>query len=181
MPNSDYNSGDVHAAWLSVAATVREFMEKITRLAKGLAPTKRITAAISTIPLQMSDTRIESGVAVDLVAAPEAGAYEFGSGLFATRGPRRKYPINPRPNNRSQRLVFRWQNEPVEVQQKAPHTKDGKVILKHVEHPGVVARPYLDPAFNSLESGEMEKRIMADMDQALGSADDIVIETRIQI
>jgi hypothetical protein len=41
--------------------------------------------------------------------------------------------------------VFHWANEDRSAGH--AHTRDGKVILPFVNHPGVFARPYLEPAF----------------------------------
>lgn len=74
---------------------------------------------------------------VKIADAPDAAAWEFGSGLHRTRGKAPgKYGIDAvnAPN-----LVFWWE-------------RMGVVFVgPHVNHPGIVAKPYLHPAlFNNL-------------------------------
>ena len=60
-------------------------------------------------------------------------AYEWGSGVHRTRGTPAKYPIVPVS---AQRLVFEGTN-----------AYEGKTIFTNlVMHPGVAARPFLEPA-----------------------------------
>lgn len=67
-------------------------------------------------------------VFVKLSDAPDARAWEYGSGLHATRGPVGKYPIDAKnvPD-----LVFFWAN------------RNKWFVGPHVNHPGIVGRPYL--------------------------------------
>jgi len=78
------------------------------------------------------------GYSIDIVidisedAAPEAPAYEWGSGLRRTRGAPSEYPIEAKnvPN-----LVFWWEREQkLFVGKRLP-----------IGHPGVEARPYISP------------------------------------
>lgn len=75
--------------------------------------------------------------------APMAGAFEWGSGLHSTKGEPAKYPIDP---IKGEYLAFEWENEPKIIQERAPHLPDGRVLLKHVDHPGVRPEPYMAPA-----------------------------------
>ena len=76
--------------------------------------------------------------------AKDARAREYGSGLHARKGKKAKYPIRPRETGGV--LVFPWDK----ASDLIPRTKDGKVILKEVMHPGIRAdnggRGYLRPA-----------------------------------
>lgn len=109
--------------------------EAVANDARANAPTARIRANITVTPItetpdgykkitiQVSKNK-ESG-------APEAPAYEFGSGIHSKSG--QKYPIDAVnfPN-----LHFYWQRE--QRWFKGPH----------VDHPGVAARPFLAPALD---------------------------------
>lgn len=72
-------------------------------------------------------------VYVSLSEAPDAGAWEYGSGIHRTKGTPSLYPIVAKnvPN-----LVFWWE-------------KRSKWFVGHalpIGHPGIVGRPYLRPA-----------------------------------
>jgi hypothetical protein len=183
MPTSSddlFGNPNVGAAWQRVVAVAESAIATIARLARGFAPTQRITGAISSNVPVVSEGYIESNVEVDLEKAPEGAAYEFGSGIWGTRDKKGKYPILPKPSNPTGKLIFKWENEPVGVMLGAPHTKDGKVILKKVMHPGVVAKPYLEPAFES-EAGE---KFMDDIDKALmdefaAGPDEIIVSSQV--
>lgn len=72
-------------------------------------------------------------VFVKLSDAPDARAWEYGSGLHATKGSQDYIPILAKnvPN-----LVFFWERE-------------GRMFVgPFVSHPGITARPYLHPALD---------------------------------
>lgn len=78
----------------------------------------------------------------------DAAAQEYGSGEHDEQGPHR-IPIVPK---NGKYLVFKW--DKVDYHD-FPHTPDGKVMLTHVEHPGI--RPYqgigyLRPAIQELKA-----------------------------
>jgi hypothetical protein len=88
--------------------------------------------------------RIKRGVVIDTVKgrgnskfisvrirAPEARAFEYGSGLHATKGPKQKYIIRPR---RKKALYFYWE--------KIGQTFVGQKVM----HPGIEARPFIAQA-----------------------------------
>ena len=181
MSSNDWDMGNVLIAWSEIAIIMRDSLDAVARLARGFAPTKRIESAISTLPVVSSESMIESGIVVDINKAPEGAAYEFGSGLFATRGDRHKYPIDPRPDNPNHALIFEWVNEPAQVRRDAPHTSDGKVILRHVEHPGVVAKPYMAPAFDSETGDKMAQQIDDAIMRQFGIGQDVEVELRISL
>jgi len=99
--------------------------------ARGKAPTGRIRGNIEVGQVRKDGGRYSIEVSVSLKKAPEAGAYEYGSGIHATRGTPGTYPIVAKnaPN-----LVFWWEK------------KDKWFVGSSVNHPGVAARPYLAPA-----------------------------------
>lgn len=95
------------------------------------------------------ETRGEVAVAVG-TNLDYAAAVEFGSGIHATRGPRR--PIIIRPRNR--RALY-WPG--------APHP------VRAVRHPGVRPRPYLIPAFKE-KTQEVVREITESLRQLLRGA-----------
>lgn len=98
--------------------------------ARANAPTKRIAANVRVTPVTDTPDGKQITVYVPLKDAPEAPAYEFGSGLHDPEGPH-TIDINARnvPN-----LHFYWQKQ------------ERWFLGPHVNHPGVAARPYLAPA-----------------------------------
>jgi hypothetical protein len=117
------------------------------------APTQKIKEAISVGDVVNDGEGIyHIDVKVDLVKAPEGRAYEYGSGLH---NPLKSdtYPINP---VKGMFLAFYWE-------------KLGKrVVLPHVNHPGVAARPYIKP---SIEENKTQMR------QIIGRAFSIEVKT----
>jgi len=106
--------------------------DAIANDARANAPTQRIKAhiKISAITDTPTGKQIEVYVPLDEKdGAPEARAYEFGSGIHGPTG--QTYSIDAKnfPN-----LVFFWEKA------------DKWFIGPHVDHPGVAARPYLAPA-----------------------------------
>lgn len=177
MPSNEYFVPEAGEALSRILSLMSLALDKILRLAKGYAPTDRIMNAMSIVSPTAKANTIEGGISVDLTAAPEGAALEFGSGLYATRGPRGKYPIDPKkPGGK---LVFDWPNEDLTVGHR--HTKDGKVILSHVEHPGVVAKPYLVPAFESVTTDELIEDVGKEMDALFGAGqhEELHVEIRI--
>lgn len=83
-------------------------------------------------------------VSVDLDKAPMATAYEFGSGIHATRGVRSKYTITPK---NSSALAFEW--NPAFVPWGSPKfigLSGKKFLFRYVKHPGVEQKAFLAPA-----------------------------------
>lgn len=130
---------------------------RVVQKAKGKASwSKSIPDAIGLGAVRLDGPDIYSiSIDVDLEKAPQARAFEFGSGIHATQGQKGKYSIDP---VKATALVFHWENEPVGVKN-FPHTADGRIILRHVEHPGVAPRPYLAPAIKE-EMNFMVRTIM---------------------
>jgi hypothetical protein len=76
---------------------------------------------------------------VDLKVAPAAGAYEWGSGIHATKGEKGLYPIKAK---NADELHFFWE-------------KRGKWFMGFelpFGHPGVAPRPYLVPTINDTKA-----------------------------
>jgi hypothetical protein len=103
------------------------------------------------------------GMAIDIGTNVEyAAAQEFGSGLHATRGPKKRIKITPK---NKQALAFFWPDAPAHIK---PSETTGKVVLAKVMHPGVRAQPYLRPALKD-SRGDIKKLIGGQIALALRS------------
>lgn len=110
---------------------------------------KTIESAISSSPVEVvgNDSYVVR-ITVDLDAAPHAGAVEYGSGLYGKK--KKKYPIDPKPGN--DHLAFpisRWKNyspPPNVSYARFPGPISNKA---YVMHPGIVAKPYMEPAIKA--------------------------------
>lgn len=78
-------------------------------------------------------------VVVDVGEAPEAPAYEWGSGVHRTIGSPTKYEIKPREKKF---LAFKWDK----AESWMRFLPDGRVLFRVVNHPGVAPRPFVRPA-----------------------------------
>jgi len=108
---------------LLVGATI------IEDAAKQLAP-KHVGAFIKHTPVtKTGENSYQVSVYVPIADAPDAGAWEYGSGTHRTRGKADFYKIEGHPL-----LAFDWK-------------RMGTHFVGHfVTHPGIHARPYLHPA-----------------------------------
>ena len=114
----------------------------------------RISSAITVGDPQVTPTGYEIVIRLNLKdepgGAPEAAAFEYGSGIHATKGVRGTYEILPR-NKRA--LAFRggWSPEnpigAMNSEKFIDYIDDEDLwIFKRVDHPGVAPRPFLAPA-----------------------------------
>ncbi len=106
----------------------------------------RIPDAIKVGEIIEKDGNFYGTIILDKNVAPEAAAFEYGSGLHATKEPPHLIPIAAKnaPN-----LVFWW-------------AKGGKLFVGPrlpIGHPGVEAKPYLHPAID--EHRDEMKRTLA--------------------
>jgi hypothetical protein len=137
---------------------------QLTKLAKAFAPA-HVEPAISSHVETKDDGTYIIRITANRNVVPDARAQEFGSGLHARRGVKRKYPILPK-NGRV--LAFNW-----EVANAQPErfvfAPDGRVLLPSVQHPGIEAanngKGYIAPAMN-----ELRKRARAELDKEVRDA-----------
>lgn len=109
-----------------------------------------IPSAISTTSVRkLPNGGLSVRVIVDLKKAPQAGAFEFGSGLHDPSNPS-TYRIDP---NKAPYLVFFWTPQSIPWRSPKFHSiiksgagTSGKYFFNYVDHPGVKARPYLRPS-----------------------------------
>ena len=126
---------------------------------RGHAPTSKIAGAVSvgqvTSPAAGS---YAIDVIIDMKKAPEARAFEYGSGIHNPRNPG-TYEIHPKNVSL---LAFYWdkvdKNSPTDGKFLGISNKTGKALFTYVDHPGVAARPYIRPSITE-KSAEMRQII----------------------
>jgi len=143
----------------AVKESVFTYAKEVTALAIGNSESSRIKATINSKIERKGRNHYLIRTRAGGPKAQDAAAREFGSGIHSRRGPRKKYPIRPR--NAGGVLVFPWDK----ASDLIPKTKDGRVILKKVMHPGVQAdkggRGYIGPAVK-VASKSLKKRLLKD-------------------
>lgn len=109
-------------------------VDKIVRSARSIAAQKRAgksSKAIKLSAVRETNKVVSVNIILDTKIAPEAPAYEYGSGLHGKNPHYIDINATNAPN-----LIFMGTNE-----------WEGQLIqVPHVNHPGVKARPYLKPA-----------------------------------
>lgn len=147
---------------------------QLTSLAKSYAP-KHIKPAISSHVEDKQDGQFIIRITADRAEAPDARAWEFGSGIHARRGPKVKYPILPKTKKF---LAFKWDVADANPE-KFRFAPDGRVLLTSVKHPGIVAanggQGYIAPAMKELRkrakielSKEIKDAIVGDLRESFG-------------
>jgi hypothetical protein len=147
---------------------------QLTSLARSFAPA-HVEPAISSHVEAKGAGEYIIRITADRKIAPDARAQEFGSGLHARRGVKKKYPILPK-NRRV--LAFHW-----EVANANPENfnflPDGRVTLGSVQHPGIEAanggKGYIAPAMKELRkkarqelSEDIRSAIVGDLRESFG-------------
>jgi len=123
------------------------YQEMIQRLASPDYPNE-IAEATKTLPVKVDGGRVIGTIEIDLNKAEMALAFELGSGIHAEKGPRGTYKIQPKD---AQALAFRWnpQQEPWGSPKFIGKTPDGRYLFRWVDHPGIKARPYIQPSIEA--------------------------------
>lgn len=147
---------------------------QITSLARSLAPS-HVRPAISSKTETKDEGTYIIRTTADRKIAPDARAWEYGSGIHARRGKKGKYPILPKNKGV---LAFNWEvaNANPENFTFAP---DGRVLLFAVNHPGIQAanggKGYIAPAIRELKkkgkaelSKDIRDAILGDLRTAFG-------------
>lgn len=157
----------------SLLAKARSWAGQLTSLARSYAP-KHVRPAISS-HVESEGGRYIIRITANRGTAQDARAQEYGSGLRARRGAKKKYPIVPREKKF---LAFHW-----EVANREPEgfsfLPDGRVVLPSVQHPGIQAanegKGYIAPAVNELRkrgrkelSQEVREAILEDIRRSFG-------------
>lgn len=111
----------------------------------------KIPGSISASPVREENGSFVAEVTVDLKIAPEAAAFEYGSGLHGKKG--MKYEIKPKEANILSFPKGDWPN--YQPPPEAPEVFRFGVV----QHPGVKARPYLQPAIDN-EMKRVKQRLL---------------------
>lgn len=121
--------------------------DNIVRKAKQAASfDATIVSAISRSEIQQTaDGKYSVDIVIDLSKAPEARAFEYGSGIHAIQGVAQKYIIVPRNGSILRFPKSRWPKYVPGLTPVSPD-KNGMFNLRKVSHPGVAAHPYMEPA-----------------------------------
>lgn len=91
--------------------------------------------------VQSNENTMSIEIKIDGNEAPMAAAFEYGSGLYRTRGKAPSF-VDIYPTGNKKVLAIprsRWPSY-------SPPPDVDPVRLAHVEHPGVIARPFVKPA-----------------------------------
>jgi hypothetical protein len=129
-----------------IIKTLSEEAGRIAEKARDNASwSKTIPSAISSSEAKKSGGTFESTIKIDLKVAPQAAAFEYGSGLHRTKGTPGLYAIEAK--NASE-LHFWWEKG----------QKWFKGAALPYGHPGVAPKPYLQPAIES-ERGKVVSRL----------------------
>ena len=116
---------------------------RIAEDARGRAKTARMKQAISVGSAEQDENGVRISIIVDIsekTGAPEAAAYEYGSGIHRTKGAPAKYRI-PREGGGAF-VAFPLEKWP---QYRPPPNKKYH-WFPFVMHPGVAPEPFLQPA-----------------------------------
>ncbi len=105
--------------------------------------------------IQLPDGKMAIDIIVDLKIAPEAAAFEYGSGIHRKQG-----ASTYRIPKEGYGLAFFW-DKVDEESPTGPKFKgilpDGRALFSYVDHPGVAARPYLHPAIEIVMKSVRER------------------------
>lgn len=143
----------------SLGALASGWARRLTQLAKGYAP-NHLKGGISSKSTETSNGRWEITVTA---RGADAKAQEFGSGLRATKGTKKKYPIRPKTKKF---LAFYWEKATVsEMERGRPGVfrflPDGRVAFGKVMHPGI--KPYQGKGYIRPAMKELRKRAKKDL------------------
>lgn len=138
---------------------------KSTAQAKGIG---HVGNALYIEPAVPGKDKVSITIVLSADLVPDAIAYEYGSGVHATRGPKGRYEIRPKDKNvlkfefPESMNIFPAKDIPLgksgeyaiggAVYGKAPFLnygdERGTVYLPYVLHPGVAPRPYINPSID---------------------------------
>jgi hypothetical protein len=134
-----------------------------------------IPKVISALPVQeTADGKFVGTVQVDIskeTGAPEAAAFEFGSGIHRKESPD-TYVIAPK---NASLLAFPWPDHDPNwhTGNKFVGVSGEKFLFRYVDHPGVAARPFMQPAVDEVLP-TLRQRLALKLGRAI--ADGITIE-----
>ena len=130
--------------FMGIAKRVRE---KAAQIAKGKNVPLKSANEIGILTPKVTQNQ----VAVELSLGKKLSAYEWGSGIHRKRGTPALYPILPR---NAKALAFPGTNE----------FEGQTIITKVVMHPGVEARPFIEPAKRATRKQNLEDMRKANLE-----------------
>jgi hypothetical protein len=129
------------------------YAQKAAAKSTEVGAPKNISKAFSVDPPMQREATYYIDIKVHLKEAPAAGAYEWGSGIHATKGKRGTYIIAPRTKGA---LAFFWdkvdEGSKTGAKFRGISPTTGKAIFSYVDHPGVAPRPYLVPTIHETKN-----------------------------
>ena len=147
----------------TLKAKATSWAGQLTKLARSYAPS-HVRPAISSHVEEKGEGTFIIRITADRKIAPDARAQEYGSGLRARRGAKKKYPIVPKEKKL---LAFYWEVASANPQY-FQFLPDGRVVFSSVQHPGIEAanegKGYIAPAVNELRKRgrqELTKEVKA--------------------
>lgn len=113
---------------------------------------------------------------------PAGAAYEWGSGLHSTKGPAETYQIRPKRASALAIPFERWPDFqfPVVSGKKMMGSSEGKFFLRYVDHPGVEARPYVEPSIQAKRK-EIAKMLGRGFVASITRKEKEIVEIRVDI
>lgn len=135
---------DINAYIIKV---LTEGLSKIAEDAKANASwSSDIPGAIRVGEVKISGQNISGRIEISLKEAPQAAAFEYGSGIHRTKGTPDTYEIHPKEK---QVLAFHWEGHTADYptgRKYVGQAPDGRLMFMYVDHPGVAPKPFLKPA-----------------------------------
>lgn len=116
------------------------------------------------------------------VMHPAGAAYEWGSGIHSTKGPKETYQIRPRRASALAIPFERWPDFdfPVVPGKKMMGAGASHFILRYVDHPGVEARPYAEPSIQAKKK-EIAKMIGRGFIASISRKEKDIVEIRVNV
>lgn len=134
----------------AILKTLDEIASSIVEQAKRNSSwSKDIPKSISFDSASVTPDGYEVTMKIDLKVAPQASAFEFGSGIHRTRGTPGTYEIKPRNASVLAIPEENWPNFQYPVRfggKMLGLSEEGNFILSKVDHPGVAPKPFMTPA-----------------------------------
>jgi hypothetical protein len=135
-----FNKAQIESGLLkNLTVAANHFKEIMFKKIDEVRAPKNIKTHTSVGSVQKKGNQMSIDISIDISkeAAPEAPAYEWGSGEHATRGNVGRYKIEGNPLLAIPRSRWPDYNPPPDID---------PVVLPYVLHPGVAPRPYIAPS-----------------------------------
>ena len=171
---------NINAMQSAMVESARILIDEMTnRTNNGRYPSTLPESMYADAPRNMGNNKY--GITIH-ISHPAAPAYEFGSGLHGPKG--EKYIIAPKQANALNIPFSRWPDFVFPVKpgkRMIGYNESGEgVLLRSVEHPGIVARPFVIPSIQARKQ-DLAKLIKRNFIASIGSGkrERIKIEVKI--